>query len=284
MSTIEKLDSARIQQEKIPFTMHHNYVLQNLRDPLSLAIWCYLTSLPNDWKIHRTYLMAHFGVGRDKLAKALKLLASSYLLEYVQERNESGIFGEAFIRIKCGYEFTEHHKKLSTETNTAPLKIRATEKPDTGKTATTKEIFITKKNKKTKREALSGFEPDEANTVLAKDLSVDLAQELQSFKERHKGKKTQYEFSRWLKHAKEYQSSKKVNNFKQIEPYSAVNNMGFHEASWKEEAIKKDLQHEPKQIEKLMPFKEAIKLYKEKQGCNSNDKNKTRDTTRDHSR
>ena len=68
--TIEKLDPIKLRQEKLPFTLHMNYVLQNVRHPLALAIWVYLTSLPDDWKVHRTQLMSHFDIGRDKLAIA----------------------------------------------------------------------------------------------------------------------------------------------------------------------------------------------------------------------
>lgn len=54
--------------------------------------------------------------------------------------------------------------------------------------------------------SLSNFKPDESNIMLAKDLRLDLPQEIESFKNRHKGKASQYEFSRWLKAAKEYQT------------------------------------------------------------------------------
>lgn len=174
MSNIEKLDSARIKQEKIPYTVHHNYVLQNIKDVTALAIWCYLTSLPDDWKIHRTHLMKHFSIGRDKLFRALKFLHDNFLLEYIQGRQEEGVFGDSHISIKCGYEFEAHHSKLLKTHNaelstdelstdsTAILKIstpvkksrrygvsnRYTENPLYGKTAPTKEIKNTNKKER----------------------------------------------------------------------------------------------------------------------------------------
>ncbi len=88
--SIEKPDSAKIRQEKIPFIQHLNYVLQHLRDPIALAIWCYLTSLPEDWVVHRNQLMEHFNIGRDKLGTALKFLNDNHLLEYIVDKDEKG--------------------------------------------------------------------------------------------------------------------------------------------------------------------------------------------------
>jgi hypothetical protein len=146
IKTIEKLDSSRISQEKLPFTMHMNYVLQNVRQPLALAIWVYLTSLPDDWIVHRNQLMEHFDVGRDKLANALKYLNENKLIEYVQEKLNTGKFGDSQIFVKSGYEFEVIHKSL-----TAPLKNRNTVLPLHGETAPTKEITITKEITDTKK-------------------------------------------------------------------------------------------------------------------------------------
>jgi hypothetical protein len=64
-------------------------------------------------------------------------------------------------------------------------------------------------NKVNNRErALSVFEPDESNLILAHDLRLNVAAELDSFMNRHKGSKTQYEFGRWMKASKEYASRK----------------------------------------------------------------------------
>jgi hypothetical protein len=70
-------------------------------------------------------------------------------------------------------------------------------------------LYNKRNNKENKREgSLVDFCPDESNEVLCQDLRLDLTHELQSFKNRHRGKATQYEFSRWLKNSKEYQSKK----------------------------------------------------------------------------
>jgi len=137
--SIEKLDIAKLTQEKIPFTMHLNYVLQNVRHPLALAIWVYLTSLPEGWEVHRNQLMEHFNVGRDKLKDALSYLHKNYLLEYSQDKLEDGTFGTSHILVKSGHEFEVIHRNA-----TGGLKNRWTEKPLDGKTAPIKEIRNTK--------------------------------------------------------------------------------------------------------------------------------------------
>lgn len=140
--SIEKLDIAKLTQEKIPFTMHLNYVLQNVRHPLALAIWVYLTSLPEGWEVHRNQLMEHFNVGRDKLKDALSYLHKNYLLEYSQDKLENGTFGTSHILVKSGHEFEVIHRNA-----TGGLKNRRTEKPLDGKTAPIKEIRNTKEER-----------------------------------------------------------------------------------------------------------------------------------------
>jgi hypothetical protein len=63
-----------------------------------------------------------------------------------------------------------------------------------------------KRNNKTEREsALSPiFEPDEESLFLVKDLGLNLATVIDSFLNRHKREKTQYEFQRWCKDEKKY--------------------------------------------------------------------------------
>lgn len=65
-------------------------------------------------------------------------------------------------------------------------------------------------NNITKRErALSVFEPDEESKILCADLKLSLKDEMDSFMNRYKGEKTQYEFQRWLKNSYNYINRKK---------------------------------------------------------------------------
>ena len=54
------------------------------------------------------------------------------------------------------------------------------------------------------------FKPDKLNTLLCQELNLSLAEQTESFVNRCKRPKTQYEFSRWLKRGKEYKDKKKV--------------------------------------------------------------------------
>lgn len=141
--TIEKLDSAILRQQKLPYTINMNYVLQNVTNVVALGIWVYLTSLPDDWRVYRSQLMSHFGLGRDKIGNALKFLNQNHLIQYVQERTESGVFHEGYILVKNGFEFEEAHR-------TALLKNRTTDFPDSGKTAPTNTINNTNTTKNLK--------------------------------------------------------------------------------------------------------------------------------------
>lgn len=56
-----------------------------------------------------------------------------------------------------------------------------------------------------KRErALSIFSPNDESKALCSDLKLNINDELNSFENRHRGFKTQYEFQRWLRNSKSY--------------------------------------------------------------------------------
>jgi hypothetical protein len=103
-------------------------------------------------------------------------------------------------------------------------------------TLTPSAISITKssltKNITERESALSIFLPDERNKLLASDLKIDIEIELKSFLgPRGPKQKSQEEFSRWLKIAKEYQNKKQISTRNTQEAYSAVNKMDYFEAS-----------------------------------------------------
>lgn len=108
--------------------------------------------------------------------------------------------------------------KLSTDTGTGVPVLKDThrnpssaapepQRRDTGTGVPVINLYNqlrSEKRESKERSLLSFFEPDETNKILCRDLRLDLAQQAESFLNRHKGKKTQYEFTRWLKAAKEY--------------------------------------------------------------------------------
>jgi hypothetical protein len=135
------------------------------------------------------------------------------------------------------------------------------------------------------RPALSdSFLPNDENLILAKDLRLNIEDELESFKNRHKGKKTQYEFSRWLKTAKEYQNRTPA----KVEPPKPREwNMAEWEEQDKIERAKraKELAEHEKMIDQLknssdyIPFKERVRMHNEKHGVLTNGATNGTDTT-----
>jgi len=110
INTIEKLNFSKITHEEKGFTTHLNIVLQNLRNPVALAIWCYLSSLPSDWDICKAQIRSHFGIGVNLLDKALSQLKKAKLIEFLQVRNPNGTMGDGLILVKVGYEFNRDYE------------------------------------------------------------------------------------------------------------------------------------------------------------------------------
>lgn len=210
--SVEKIDFSYIRQEKKSFTTNLNTVIQNLKNPLALGLWIYLSSLPEGWVVNKEHLRKHFDLGRDKLDSALLYLAQNMLIETGQDRLVDGKMGNGFINVRCGYDFISDCNWPET---TYPQKPPLTEKPLTdlpytakpghGKSAPIKEIKSFNKINKEQREDLSHFEPNQSNVILCQDFKLSMKDELESFMNRHKGEKTQYEFERWIKRSHEYQ-------------------------------------------------------------------------------
>ncbi len=210
--SVQKLDFNRVRQSKRGFTTCLNDVIQNIPDAFVLGLYVYLSSLPPEWSVNRQQLMNHFKVGRDKIHKSLLWLKDNLLLTHHQERRKDGTLEESTIIIHEGWEFLE---KLSTDQSAGLRVYRTPAEPASGKTAPINNID-NKKEIKRKREALSDdFIPDKTNIEIATKLGVDLKTEIDSFKNRWKGQKTQYEFGRWLKNAKEHADRNKNGKFKE---------------------------------------------------------------------
>jgi len=104
---IEKMDFARVKQEERAFTSNLNSVLQNLNQAEALGIWCFLSSLPHNWKINKNHLQKHFNIGRDRLDKSLKLLKDSNLIEIKRLRDADGTLKDGIIVVKVGWGFNQ---------------------------------------------------------------------------------------------------------------------------------------------------------------------------------
>lgn len=79
---IRKGTATIFHQSGKPYTSISNHVVNNIRNPDALAIWTFLQSKDNGWNVIKGFLMDHFGLGRDRYAKAMRDLKVLGLVEY----------------------------------------------------------------------------------------------------------------------------------------------------------------------------------------------------------
>ncbi len=236
--SVKKIDFNSVIQSKKSFTTNFNEVIQNIHDGFTLGVYIYLSSLPPNWNVNVKQLMIHFDTGRDKIKRTLSWLNDKELIIYIRPRNEDGTFrkdtvdnfNNCAIEVQEGLKFIEKIKSNQQHISTHPetsimdkslyknqstrLKIQRLDNPASGKSAPINKII----NKKTNRERkaknqnpLSGFlkfNPTEANKRMCNDLGLSLKEEMNSFENRHHGKKTSYEFERWMKSSFDYKKKK----------------------------------------------------------------------------
>lgn len=103
------------------------------------GLFCYLLSLPEDWKIHLAEIEQHAPDGRDSLRSAVNELKQAGYLEVSTTRDERGVItGSCFKIIE---KPAAERKTRTTENPPADKnegKTRTTEKPSDGKSETTK--------------------------------------------------------------------------------------------------------------------------------------------------
>lgn len=188
--SVEKIDFSYIRQEKKSFTTNLNTVIQNLKNPIALGLWIYLTSLPEGWVVSKEHLRKHFNIGRDRLDSVLLYLAQNMLIETGQERLADGTMGNGFIKVRCGYEFIADCNAPET---TYPQKTPFTEKPLTaqpetvkpghGKSAPIKEIKSFNKINRKQRETLpDDFEPNAEAKAIVLGKGLDLIRVISKFR------------------------------------------------------------------------------------------------------
>jgi hypothetical protein len=214
--SVQKYNSrTRVNNEIIPYTQINTNVIQNIDNIEAGFIWVYLQSKPETWDVIKEHIKKKYKLGNGKIKSIFSYLVKHKLIKNNPIRTEDGkkishhdiivLNGEDFIK-----EPEIKQKKLSTKQKSTgsiinPLDYQpASFQPTINNRYTNKEKIKIKK-----RDALSDFLPNEENVNLAKTLNIDFYKELESFNNRHKGKKTQYEFARWLKSANEYANIKK---------------------------------------------------------------------------
>ena len=97
-------------QDEIPYFMISREVVQSIDNPLALAIWVYLQSKADDWKVIEADIMKQFAVGRTTYLKAMKCLREAQLYSVERYKNEENQF--------VGSVFHVYEKPTSTDFHT----------------------------------------------------------------------------------------------------------------------------------------------------------------------
>ena len=136
--TIEKY----IFEDEDQFTQLLNIPLQKIKDPFALAIYCYLMSLPPNWKIIPASIANHFHMGIGSVRKKLKVLIELGYMFYGQE-SERGRFGRGKYLIFQRALTSERRERI--QKMFPNVKKQHAVEPHAVKRNNTKEIDIQKK-------------------------------------------------------------------------------------------------------------------------------------------
>jgi len=86
------INKLRKHQDDIPYTMASREVIQSLDNPVALAIWTYLQSLPENWNVNEGQLRDHFSLGKDRYREAMRQLKEAGLYDLNRLKNDEGKF------------------------------------------------------------------------------------------------------------------------------------------------------------------------------------------------
>jgi len=235
--SVKKNTSNFLKLSGLSFTTIVNETMALIPDDGALGIYCYLASKPENWNICYVHLQNRFNKGRDYIQKRMAILKEIGLIETIaikDNKNRVLHWETTLVNVIKSHNTEKPYSGKSYPQSTI-LKSHILEKPESGKTGTSnkRSLPIKEKEKKKEREreaepkkpaasrpSLSDFKPNEENVELAKKLSINIDEELESFKSRHSGKgDLQYEFKRWIKQAHAYRESKNVVSiYKKEEP------------------------------------------------------------------
>jgi len=159
--TIHKLKK---HQDDVPYTMASREVVQSLTNPLALAIWVYLQSLPENWNVSEMQLRSHFCVGKDRYREAMKVLKEAGLYSVTGVRNDEGKFVGSFYNIYGMPRKPEVRKTGHTEIRPYIKEKNNTKEEDNGFSS----FWLNYPNKKNKQAALSAWKKlSKTNRVIA---------------------------------------------------------------------------------------------------------------------
>lgn len=150
--SIEKLNFNSVIQEKLPYTVYLNKIVQNIKDPVAGYIWVFLSTCCPTWEVNKEHLMKHFSLGRDKLEKKMSYLKNIGLIDYLPTRRSDGTVSKWSILVKADSpyfsQFINTTENQGSSVLSTPLKIKAVDNPHTYKNKTVLKKKIINKTKK----------------------------------------------------------------------------------------------------------------------------------------
>jgi hypothetical protein len=93
------INKIKKHQQDIPYEMVSRETVGQITNPVSLAIWVYLTSKPENWTPRKTEIKEHFSIGDVAYKKAIEHLKDLGLYSVDQQRNDKGQIIENLIHI-----------------------------------------------------------------------------------------------------------------------------------------------------------------------------------------
>ena len=88
--SIKKETSSTLRIKGVFSTSICNDIAKSIKNPDALAIWVYLQTQNEAYKIRRTHLQDHFGLGETRYQKAMTLLKEMRLIRRIQIKDEQG--------------------------------------------------------------------------------------------------------------------------------------------------------------------------------------------------
>lgn len=107
-------------QSIMPFELIDRETIQSIKNPISLAIWVYLQSKPDNWDVSEIEIRKNFNIGKERYSIAMKELRDLGLYEYTIKRNSKGIISKRTFILYPQVRKTLLEEKPYTRKNRTP--------------------------------------------------------------------------------------------------------------------------------------------------------------------